>query len=257
MSFDPTKFPVQHRPTLGVSEVCGYLATLVAQGHSVLRDPDQQNVFYVLLSGDYRTRIIASDGSTQVQLEHLSNLVESMDATSVPELEKVLAALAAMAPGSSWPVRPTSVRLAADSPSSNYWRIAQLVGPAEVTAVFDPYLDNRTLEELGVILSFGDGKVSSGVRLLGGSAKSQSKIPKFTAAGVAAWLLQHGISGEARTLASTTTPEHRRFLLLSDGRSVISGYSLNSPHKNEAVHAEPGSSDITFFEKQWNSAQPL
>jgi hypothetical protein len=124
-----------------------------------------------------------------------------------------------------------------------------------VKGIFDPYLDNNTIEELRTILSFGKGAIANGVRLLGSAEKSHGKSPTFTATGVAAWLTQLGISGEARTFAAKT--EHRRFLLLSDGQTLIHGHSLNAPHKNEAVHLETNGEDLVFFETTWKASQPL
>jgi hypothetical protein len=97
--------------------------------------------------------------------------------------------------------------------------------------------------------------VADGVRILGGAEKSQGKSPTFTAAGVAAWLTQQGIKGEARFFPSKT--EHRRFLLLNDGRALITGHSLNAPHKNEVVHVDTSNEDHAFFETTWKASTVL
>jgi hypothetical protein len=255
MSVDPTQFPLLPNTMYGPEQLHHYLASLVSQGQTIYRDPGQANVFYIVLTDEYRIRISVSKGRSELQLHYLSNMVQSLNVTSLPDLEKAIAALSSRVPGAAWPNRPTSGRLKADTPATNYRTIGQLIGTAKVTAIFDPYLDNKTLEELRVILSFGDGAVADGVRILGGIAKSQGKSPTFTPAGIAAWLEQQGINGEARTFPAQT--EHRRFFLLSDGNTLVVGHSLNAPHKNEAVRTEASTDDQPFFEEVWNSGQPL
>ena len=99
--------------------------------------------------------------------------------------------------------------------------------------------------------------MANDVRLLGSACKTQQgDVPKFTKAGVEAWLKQLGIDGEVRVMASNN--EHRRFMLLSGGQSLILGPSLNAIHKNEAINLELDDSvDRLFFDKMWETATPL
>ena len=60
-------------------------------------------------------------------------------------------------------------------------------------------------------------------------------------------------AGEVRLMAS----EHRRFMLLSGGRSLILGTSLNSMAKNEAVRIVDDKADRAFFDSVWTNATPL
>jgi hypothetical protein len=106
-----------------------------------------------------------------------------------------------------------------------------------------------------VILSFGSCTVANGVRLLGSSATISGGIPRFTKRGVDAWLQELGISGEARLIAAKS--EHRRFLLLSGGHSLLLGQSLNAIHKNEAVRLEVDAEDRPLFDRTWSTAMPL
>jgi hypothetical protein len=157
-----------------------------------------------------------------------------------------------------WPTAPRSGRLAAATPASNYRTISSLIGGGQVQAVFDPYLDNQGLENLIRILSFGQASVANGVRLLGSSvtlAGGAGKPPRFTKSGVDAWAAQLGVQAEARVLPQKD--EHRRFLLLDGGRSLILGPSLNSLAKNEAVVVEDDKEDRPFFDLQWSRASVL
>lgn len=129
-----------------------------------------------------------------------------------------------------------------------------MVGARKVEAVFDPYLTNGALATLPEILSFGSGEVAAGVRLLTSSKMNQGQVPRFTKAGVDAWLLELGVTGEARL---TPDSEHRRFVLLSGGQSLILGHSLNAIDKNEALRLEADSDDRAFFDAMWSQATPL
>jgi hypothetical protein len=51
--------------------------------------------------------------------------------------------------------------------------------------------------------------------------------------------------------------QHRRFLLLSNGQSLIIGCSLNKLDHNEAAHLESSTSDEIFFNQEWTSGIPI
>lgn len=154
--------------------------------------------------------------------------------------------------------RPTTARLRSDWPATNMAVIANLIGDAEITAVFDPYLDNAALQHILNIISLCDGSISPSIRLLS-SAKAQQRsrgIPRITKTYVDLWLREVGANaGELRLVG--TSGEHRRFLLLSRGKSLILGPSLNSLDKNEAVSIETDTEDAAFFESSWLAAIPL
>ncbi len=143
-------------------------------------------------------------------------------------------------------------RLTKDEPASNMVKIAELIGAAQVIAAFDPYLDNRGLMTLRDILSLGTGGISPDARLLA----SETLVPhRLTKTFLEAWSVELRISAQMRLLADR---EHRRFLLLADGRALILGPSLNDVSKNEAAHIETnGQEDRAFFEEQWMKATPL
>jgi hypothetical protein len=255
MTTDGSTFPVLPPSRVETDEIVRYLAELRAQGHRVFRDSKQGEVFYIQLSDTHRVRISVSGGRSQVQLHYLDNTTAYLDATSLDGVEKAVATLVRKVPGMAWPCRPTEARVSADMPATNYATISGLIGSYQVDAVFDPYLNNAGLEQLSIILSFGSGSVRNGVRLIGSTATTAGRIPRFTKAGVDAWLLQLGIAGDARVVAATS--QHRRFLLLSSGHSLILGQSLNSIHKNEAIRLEVDAVDRSFFDLTWAGAAPL
>ena len=228
------------------------MTELSAQGHRVYRDSKQTEVFYVQLNDAYRIRISASGGRSQVQLHYLENMTAFLDASSLTGVEEAVGSLVRKVTGMTWPYRPTEARVSAGTPATNYSTISRVIGSSQVKAVFDPYLTNGGLETLRVILSFGSGSVANGVRLLGSTATTSGGIPRFTKTGVDAWLLQLGIAGDACVVAAKS--EHRRFMLLSTGHSLLLGPSLNAIHKNEAVRLEADAEDRPFFDKSWAGA---
>lgn len=255
MTSDSGPFPPLPTSQLGIGDVVRYLTMLNNEGHRVYCDSSQKEVFYVQVNDSYRIRISVSGGRSQVQLHYLDNDVAFLDVSSLDGLEQAVGTLVVRVPGMKWPFRPTAGRLSATTPATNYRTISQLVGPSQGEAVFDPYLTNGSLEALRVILSFGDGTVANGVRLLGSAETTTGSIPRFTKAGVDAWLFQLGISGEARVVGARS--EHRRFLLLSGGHSLLLGHSLNSLHKNEAVRVKSDTADRPFFDATWATATPV
>jgi hypothetical protein len=224
-------------------------------GYDVFRSAEHSNVFHIRLDDVHSIRISAGQGKAQVQLSYLDNVVNFLDVSSPPGLEHAVAEHARRVPGVNWPAGPSSGRLSDSTPASNYHTLSRLIGMASVEAVFDPYLTNGALEELRTILSFGDGSIANGIRLLGSASTSSGSTPRLSKGGVDAWLSQLGITGEARVVPAQS--EHRRFLLLSGGTSLLLGHSLNAIHKNEAVRVESDSSDRAFFEATWSTASLL
>ncbi len=250
-------FPSLPKPSLSLDEVVRYLLALKTDGHDVYRDSTHDNVFYLALDelNSIRISVNAQRGTCQVQLHHCENTTQFLDVSSSPQLETTVASFARRITQGTWPCRPTSGRLSANTPATNFRTIGQLIGSSKVEAVFDPYLENLSLATLIDIMSFGNGEVATGVRLLGSIRKTQGAVPKFTKTGVDAWLTQLGIHGEARVMAPND--QHRRFMLLGGGQSLILGHSLNVIHKNEAIRLESDSEDRAFFDSVWAAATPL
>jgi hypothetical protein len=118
-------------------------------------------------------------------------------------------------------------------------------------------LDNPGLQSLTSIVAFA-GFISRCVRLLTSRKALQFKAgaPRLTSAYATAWFAEHQCAnGEVRLMA--TQQEHRRFLLLSGGQSLLLGPSLNSLAKNEAARLEPDTHDRQFFDAAWAQASLL
>jgi hypothetical protein len=72
---------------------------------------------------------------------------------------------------------------------------------------------------------------------------------------------QLGIGDVVRYLTTLNNEGHRVYRdssqLLSGGHSLLLGHSLNSLHKNEAVHVESDTEDRPFFDATWATATPV
>lgn len=141
--------------------------------------------------------------------------------------------------------RPTSVRLYESEPATVYSKLANLMGASQLEAVFDPYLEDKSLDNLRTIIGLANATVSPQIRLLTASDQvriPKSGIPKLSKPYVDSWLKElHATRGEVRHYPHIG--HNRRFLLLSGGQSLLFGMSLNAPAKNETAHLESDAED--------------
>jgi hypothetical protein len=249
--------PTAAQSGLSRDEVAGYLLALKANGFAVHRtEPGAPREAYAVLLEDGTSVSVRDAGGGaywHIVGDRLGLITNFGFAKSVGQFRRLMAQ-AARSYGVDWSSPLTTTRLPATTPATNRRTISGLIGSAEVQAVFDPYLDNRGLVALGDILTFG-GSVSGAVRLLTSTRKANTKNPQLTKSLAEAWFKERGIAGgEVRVMAPD---EHRRFLLMSGGKSLILGLSLDSLEKNEAAHLEDDGADRTFFDRVWASAAPL
>ena len=142
---------------------------------------------------------------------------------------------------------PDSVRLNSNTPASNIAKVAGLIGSTRIEAVFDPFLDNQALVNLATLASFGGG-LSRSCRLL-----TSKKCPD--SGFVALWLKEHGLIGAE--IKRTPDQQHRRFLLLDSGKTLVIGFSLNKFEHNETAHLASVPQDRMFFDAEWQKSKPL
>ncbi|KAF3884261.1 MULTISPECIES: hypothetical protein [Nostocales] len=149
-----------------------------------------------------------------------------------------------------WSSTPTSIRLYQNEPTTNFSKLVGLIATSTIEAVFDPYLDNKGLSHILTLATLGVS-VSQNVRLL-----TSSKVGnRLTKPYIQSWFKELNSLGEIRQLKSDK--EHRRFMLLSGGQSLIIGLSLNDLSKNEAAHLESDTQDSMFFNSEWNTASTI
>ena len=152
---------------------------------------------------------------------------------------------------------PRSIRLKASEPASNLSKMCALIGSSSINAIFDTYLENKSLEALLNMSTLGV-RISRDLRLLTSSSMTQAKSvqPRLTSSYFTAWtdqLALHNCILRHRDYKG----HQRRFLLLSGGTSLILGPSLNNLNVNEASHVENDSADLALFEQEWAQSSNL
>jgi hypothetical protein len=248
-------FPPRPQAGLDKDEFIAYLLEHQRRGYAVYQAQGANGAFEIALDDVNSIKFNGFNArSVQVQGYALNNIVQFFDCNSMLEVKRAVDALAQQLIGVRWRQSPTAGRVREGAEATNLTTISNLVGTSSVQTVFDPYLENRSLAALVDILSFGRGTVADGVRVLSTSKTTTGNVPRLTKAGFDAWLNQTGITGEIRIMGNS---EHRRFILLSGGQSLLLGPSLNSIHKNEAVRLEPDAQDRAFFDQVWAQATPL
>jgi hypothetical protein len=247
-------FPRLPQASLSRDDVVNYLVEQRQRGYQVFQDSQHDHVLVLILTDTHRIKFVIGPGTCQIQGEKFGQLFELADVSTAIELRNAADGLAHRVLGVAWAGSPKTARVAQDTPASNLASISGLIGRSAVQGIFDPYLENKSLAALIDILSFGKGSVANGVRVLSTNKTTSGQVPRLSKSGFEAWLAQLKITGELRLMSSS---EHRRFILLSGGQSLLLGQSLNSIHKNEAIRIEPDSQDRAFFDQVWAQAKPL
>lgn len=257
-------FPKYPTPSLTRDNIVGYLVPYREKGWDIyLGETDNQII--IRLTDNLKLFIEFVSGRWRVSTGLAPN--ESIAIWAYPEtILELDASLQRCVPIVSsgnadqrmeWPGLPTAVRLAQAEPASNVGKLAALIGRSTIDAVFDSYIDNKSLDTLLNLVTLGT-VVSPSLRLLTSTkmTHSTSQPPRLTVSYARAWIAQLGCANcEIRHKAYTG--HQRRFLLLSGGQSLLLGPSLNNLGLNEAAHLESDRSDRPFFEGEWVSATAL
>ena len=133
---------------------------------------------------------------------------------------------------------------------SNKFSLARITSNKAVECIFDPYFEDKSIATLTTLVNLGMS-LNKDVRVLT-TSKVQNRLSKQL---IEDFKTEKSVNIEIRFCLSGE--EHRRYLLLSTGDSLVIGCSLNSLDKNEAAHIESSQADIDFFKAQWEVAQPF
>jgi hypothetical protein len=246
-------FPPYPHPRLGLQEVVDYLLHAKANGWCEVYQASRPNEFVLVLGPHEEILIAFEHGQCLIVSSYYGRARAAGKPRTLPELEDAIDQAAAYC-FKPWPAKMTTARLSDSTPAANKVTISRLLGSAEIQGVFDPYLDNQALATLLDIVSLG-GSISNAVRLLSSTEMTQGRIPRLTKTFISSWFAERGITaGETRLMPKG---EHRRFMLLRGGQSLIVGMSLNAIAKNEAAHLERDDQDRAFFDSVWATATPL
>ena len=143
---------------------------------------------------------------------------------------------------------PKTIRLQDKTPASNKVSITRMTNNKPVKGIFDPYFDDKAIANLITFRNLGM-EFEPSVQILT-TYKMKNRISTSL-------VIEFGVetSKNLDIRYCVSDREHRRFLLLSTGESLVIGCSLNSLGKNEAASIESSHFDREFFAKQWESAQ--
>lgn len=212
---DPSPFGPRPQARLESADVVAYLLQQKQRGYEVYQAQGANGRYDLLLDDVHRISFNPpTNGRTQVQGYALNNIVQFFDVTSLLEFTRAVDSIARMMVGARWQQSPLTGRVREETPATNLATISNLIRTAAIEAIFDPYLENRSLATLIDILSFGAGSVANGVRVLSTSKTTSGQVPRLTKSGFEAWLAQLHIQGELRLMGPS---EHRRFMLLNSG----------------------------------------
>lgn len=248
-------FPKHVPQRLEAQTVVGVLHGLSRQGFTVSRLP-RENTFLIELTDHLSIRLSPFEAGFQIQglrgdfPQYLENVTSEQALVNV--LGQITRAFLGVDVNS---YRPQTLRLTRGRPATNMSKIMQLIGSNKITAVFDPYLDNAGLQTLTDITSLApELAIASTIKLLSSSGVLSRNPPRLTKSFVDKWLVEHSASdGEFKL----TSGEHRRFMLLSNGQTLVLGLSLNNLDQNEAAHLENNPEDKEFFDAQWAAGEQL
>jgi hypothetical protein len=234
-------------PGTAPSDIEAMLEELAALGWPVYAH-SEPNWFVIALSPSIRFEVkreIYAKTWRIVGLESGStkHFLEAGDAEAI----RAALAKAAKVHGFDLSALPTSARLSASAPVGNRMSLVHLAGQAAVQGIFDPYFDDRAIANLGILCNMGL-KLAPSIRVL----LTSKTVRRLSATQIVDFATEREISLDVRICASDK--EHRRFLLMDNGKSLVLGCSLNDLTKNEAAHTEPNGLDLTFFEEQFTNA---
>lgn len=147
---------------------------------------------------------------------------------------------------------PGQARIIRGEPVSNAGRLVAMIGASTIEAVFDVYLENKSIANLAVLGQLGV-RFTPSLRLLSSTQKAPAKLTKSL---VQDFFMEVDCpQGEARYV-SYQGHEHR-LLFLSGGEVISLGGSLNSFNTNERMHRATDQGDLQTFESAWTGAMPL
>lgn len=245
-------FPPRPVPQLSLEDVIGYLSECRSKGWDVFRDDDHSTRFPIELTERFILwisefvwiRVYYGNGKCGVFVHRKADEIPVGWPESLQGLDELVAYGAKSYGGIDWPSSPSVGRLKKSTPASNFSVLSGLVGSASIEAIYDPYLDDKALENLLTLINLGT-KISQGCRFLSSPKGAARLSPGY----VQAWLMETSRQVEIRK--STSRDSHRRFMLLSGGQTLILGLSINSLAKDEAAHLETNTVDRAFFDSEW------
>lgn len=245
--------PERKISSLKIEDILPFLHQLIEQNFNVNNDTRS---YFIDINDTYSIRISPINGSKlQIQLQKVGNIINFLDIDNLRVFEKTIESLIKSYSGHSISINSTTVRTKISEPASNKSKISkQLIGK-KITGIFDPYLDNKGLENLYDIISLADINISDDLKVISSDIVT-SGCPRLTKSFFEDWKKQINKTNSLVRLTKAHK-EHRRFILLEGNQALILGCSLNDLNKNEiSTIVSDADEDFLFFKETWkNSTQ--
>ena len=245
-----SKFPEYTGANFSENDVETYLEELAEKGWGVFKN----RIYYIVVIDDERkitTWFAPFDKEWHVDASYIEGTL-GFSTNPVVNFQqfKNCFAKAAEYLGEDLNGGPKSIRLKEATPASNKNSIASLARNNAVNCIFDPYFDDKSITTLTTLVNLGMA-LKTDVRVL----TTSKSVRRLSMQMISDFKTEKGVNLDIRLCSSDK--EHRRYLLLSTGDSLVVGCSLNSIDKNEAAHIENSQEDRDFFEAQWKASLPL
>lgn len=256
---DDSTIPSAPAPSLGAADVAGYLAQLKVEGWDVFKRG--MDGYYIQISDTQRIVLkkigegqwLVSAGTEPTPMFGIGGADNA--ATLRTFINKAFVDFG-LSP--SRPPTPQSALLYVEEPLTNLDKIASFINHSTIQAMFDPYLDDKTLVIFSTILGLSNATIDPNFRFITATDQTvpnKKGLSRLTKTAVDAWFKQMGVQGEVRHV--NYQGHQRRFMLLSGGQTLILGPSLNNPFTNEHVSIDHNPDNLAFFDKEWAKGTPL
>jgi hypothetical protein len=247
------RFPARAPASVPRDDVVRYLQELQAQGWVVFLEADG---FSIQSTETDLLHLTFNDSNGTCTFRGSSSAHGlTFPGPTVRNMDEFVAAMARAGIGGPTPAR--SVRTRRGEPAHNMIRVADLIrkAQAKVEAVYDGYLDDVGLRTFSTLVRLSRA-ASPRVRLLTSRHHGANALnPQW-----AAQLLHELGCPQAEIRQMSNKKGHEgRFLLLSGGRTLRLGMSLNGFDTNDAGHVdvEGDREDRELFEREWADAKPI
>ena len=247
------RFPTRPPASVSRDDVVRYLQELEAKGWVVFEEADGLSI----QSTETDMVHLAFNDSAGTCTFRGSSSAHGLTSTgpTVRNMDEFVEAMARARIGGPAPAR--SVRTRRDEPALNVIRVADLIrnAQAKVEAVYDVYLDDVGLRAFSTLMRLSRA-ASPRVRLLTSRHHGAKALNPQWAAQL---LREVGFPQSEIRQMSNKKGHEGRFLLLSGGRTLRLGMSLNSFDTNDVGHVdvEGDREDRELFEREWTGAQAV
>jgi len=246
-------FPQRPKTSLRIEEVISYLTEWQNIGYQVFEEKNSNNKKSYSIIFSPAHSILVNEGANNswyLQDGHGGRRVIG-DIYSLDALREKFQNVALQQFGAKIDTSPRTLQLSKGKPASNIASCVNLIGSAVVLAVFDPYLNDKSISILLTLSNLGV-KYDQNLRLLTSVKIVQKK--EITKEFVEAFTAQLNLDkSELRYIDDSG--HQARYMILGNGKILFTGGSLNNLNINERAHIDENKGIREQFEKHWSEAK--